>query len=145
MKEDTNPITKTKQQKAKAVTSKKKAPTFVDKSADSKKISSLTKDKILRIVLKSYDYHQLDTAVKNIVDIASATGAIIHGPIPLPRRIHRDTVLSSPHIDKRARDQFETITYKRMIDIKYASTATVDSLVNLELAAGVDVPQINII
>lgn len=112
---------------------------------DSKTELTVPQDKLLRIVLKSYDLKQLESALKHIIDIASATGAIIHGPVPLPKQIRRETLLSSPHIDKRARDQFETITYKRLIDIKYASSATIDALVNLELAAGVEVPVINII
>ena len=107
--------------------------------------TSLPQDKMLRIILRSYDHRQLENASRKIMEISDSTGAIINGPVPLPKVIRRDTVLSSPHIDKRARDQFETITYKRLLDIKYANPTTVDALVNLELEAGVEVPSINII
>jgi len=93
----------------------------------------------IRIKLKAYDYRVLDLAAKEIVNTARETGARVAGPIPLPTKISRYTVLRSPHIDKKSREQFELRTHKRIIDILDPTQQTVDSLMKLDLAAGVDV------
>jgi small subunit ribosomal protein S10 len=93
----------------------------------------------VRITLRAYDHRLLDQSVKEIVDTAKRTGARIAGPVPLPTRIHKITVLRSPHVDKKSREQFEIRTHKRLIDIYDPSPQTVDELMKLELAAGVDV------
>ena len=93
----------------------------------------------IRIKLKAYDHRLLDQSVKEIVDTASRTGARISGPIPLPTKIRKFTVLRSPHVDKKSREQFEIRTHKRLIDIFDPTPDTVDALMKLELASGVDV------
>lgn len=93
----------------------------------------------IRIKLKAFDHRLLDQAVVQIVDTAKRTGAKVVGPIPLPTKISRWTVLRSPHIDKKSREQFEIRTHKRLIDIIEPTHQTVDALMNLELASGVDV------
>lgn len=93
----------------------------------------------IRIRLKAYDYRLLDKSVNEIVNTAQRTGARVCGPIPLPTRIERFTVLRSPHIDKKSREQFEIRTHKRLIDITEWLPQTVDALMKLDLAAGVDV------
>jgi small subunit ribosomal protein S10 len=93
----------------------------------------------IRIKLKAYDHRVLDNSVKEIVDTAHRTGARIAGPVPLPTVINKYTVLRSPHVDKKSREQFEIRTHKRLIDIYEATPQTVDALMKLELAAGVDV------
>ncbi|MEW6740666.1 MAG: 30S ribosomal protein S10 [Nitrospirota bacterium] len=93
----------------------------------------------IRIKLKAYDHRLLDQSVKEIVDTAQRTGARIAGPIPLPTRISKFTVLRSPHVDKKSREQFEIRTHKRLIDIYDPTPDTVDALMKLELASGVDV------
>ena len=93
----------------------------------------------IRIRLKAYDHRLLDQSVKEIVSAAKRTGAGVVGPIPLPTRIERFTVNRSPHIDKESREQFEIRTHKRMIDIVDWLPQTVDALMKLDLAAGVDV------
>lgn len=93
----------------------------------------------IRIRLKAYDHRLLDQSVKEIVNTAKRTGAQVRGPIPLPTQIGRLTVLRSPHIDKKSREQFEIRTHKRVIDINRWSPQTVDALMKLDLAAGVDV------
>ena len=93
----------------------------------------------IRIKLKAYDHRLLDQSVKEIVDTASRTGARISGPIPLPTNISKFTVLMSPHVDKKSREQFEIRTHKRLIDIFDPTPDTVDALMKLELASGVDV------
>lgn len=95
-------------------------------------------DQRIRIRLKSFDHRLIDGATGEIVETAKRTGAQVIGPIPLPTRKERFTVLISPHVDKDARDQYEIRTHKRMIDI-VATSATVDALMKLDLAAGVDV------
>ena len=95
-------------------------------------------DKI-RIRLKAYDYRVLDQSTSEIVDTAKRTGATVRGPIPLPTLIERFTVNRSPHIDKKSREQFEVRTYKRLLDIVQPTPQTVDALMKLDLAAGVDV------
>jgi small subunit ribosomal protein S10 len=93
----------------------------------------------IRIKLKAYDHRLLDQSVKEIVDTASRTGARISGPIPLPTKISKFTVLRSPHVDKKSREQFEIRTHKRLIDIFDPTPDTVDALMKLEIASGVDV------
>jgi small subunit ribosomal protein S10 len=93
----------------------------------------------IRIRLKSYDHRLLDQSVSEIVETARRTGAHIVGPIPLPVRINRYTVLRSPHVDKKSREQFEIRTHKRLVDIMRPTSQTVDALMRLDLAAGVDV------
>jgi len=93
----------------------------------------------IRIRLKAFDHRLLDKSVKEIVETARRTGATIKGPIPLPTRINRFTVLRSPHVDKKSREQFEIRTHKRLMDIMEPSQNTVDALMKLDLPAGVDV------
>ena len=93
----------------------------------------------LRIKLRAYDYRLLDKSVNEIVQTAKETGARVAGPIPLPTEINKFTVLRSPHIDKKSREQFEMRTHKRLIDIVDPTQQTVDSLMKLDLSAGVDV------
>jgi small subunit ribosomal protein S10 len=93
----------------------------------------------IRIRLKAFDYKLLDQSVGEIVETARRTGARIAGPIPLPTRINRYTVLRSPHVDKKSREQFEIRTHKRLIDILEPTQNTIDSLMKLDLSAGIDV------
>ena len=93
----------------------------------------------IRIRLKSFDHRMIDKAAGDIVRTASNTGARIAGPVPLPTKIDKVTVLRSPHVDKKSREQFETRTHKRLIDILDATPQTVESLMKLELPAGVSV------
>ena len=93
----------------------------------------------IRIRLKAFDYRVLDASTQEIVNTAKRTGAQVRGPIPLPTKIERYTILVSPHVDKDARDQYETRTHKRVLDIVDPNDKTVDALMKLELAAGVDV------
>ena len=95
-------------------------------------------DKI-RIRLKAYDYRVLDQSTSEIVDTAKRTGARLAGPIPLPTAKNKWTVLRSPHVDKKSREQFELKTHKRVIDILDSRAQTVDALTKLDLPAGVDV------
>ena len=93
----------------------------------------------IRIRLKAFDHRVLDLSAKEIVSTARRTGAQVRGPIPLPTRIERYTVLRSPHIDKKSREQFEIRTHKRVLDIVDPTPQTVDALMKLDLAAGVGV------
>ena len=93
----------------------------------------------IRIRLKAYDHGVLDQSTLEIVNTARRTGASVRGPIPLPTHIDRYTVLRSPHIDKKSREQFEIRTHKRLLDIVDPTPQTVDALMKLDLAAGVDV------
>lgn len=93
----------------------------------------------IRIRLKAFDHRLIDLSAQEIVETAKRTGAQIHGPIPLPTRKERWTVLTSPHVNKDARDQFELRTHKRLLDIVDPTDKTVDALMKLDLAAGVDV------
>ncbi len=93
----------------------------------------------IRIRLKGYDYRVLDQSVGEIVETISRTGAKISGPIPLPTKINKYTVLKSPHVDKKSREQFEIRTHKRLIDILDPTPETVDALMKLNLSAGVNV------
>ena len=93
----------------------------------------------IRIRLKSFDHRLIDQSAQEIVDTAKRTGAQVCGPVPLPTRIERFNVLTSPHVNKDARDQYEIRTHKRMVDIVQPTDKTVDALMKLDLAAGVDV------
>ena len=93
----------------------------------------------IRIRLKAFDHRLIDVSTKEIVDTAKRTGAQVKGPIPLPTRKERFTILISPHVNKDARDQYEIRTHKRLMDIVDPTDKTVDALMKLDLAAGVDV------
>ena len=93
----------------------------------------------IRIRMKAYDFKLLDQSASEIVDTAMRTGARVAGPIPLPTAINKYTVNRGPHIDKKSREQFEIRTHKRLIDILDPSSKTVDALMRLSLAAGVDI------
>ena len=96
-------------------------------------------DQNIRIRLKAYDHRLIDKSAKEIVETAKRTGATVKGPVPLPTKIERYTVLISPHVHKDARDQYELLTHKRLMDIVDPTDKTVDALMKLELPAGVDV------
>ena len=93
----------------------------------------------IRIRLKAYDHRVLDQSTSEIVETAKRTGAKVVGPIPLPTRINKFTVLRSPHVDKKSREQFEIRTHKRLLDILEPTQQTLDALMKLDLSAGVDV------
>ena len=93
----------------------------------------------IRIRLKAFDHRILDQSASEIVNTAQRTGAQVRGPIPLPTRLERYTVLRSPHVNKKSREQFEIRTHKRVLDIVDPTPQTVDALMKLDLAAGVDV------
>lgn len=93
----------------------------------------------IRIRLKAFDHRVLDSSTSEIVNTAKRTGAQVRGPIPLPTKIEKYTVLRSPHIDKKSREQFEIRVHKRLLDIVDPTPQTVDALMKLDLAAGVDV------
>jgi small subunit ribosomal protein S10 len=93
----------------------------------------------IRIKLKSYDYNLVDKSAEKIVKTVKTTGAVVSGPIPLPTHKRIYTVLRSPHVNKKAREQFELGSYKRLLDIYSSSPKTVDALMRLELPSGVDV------
>jgi small subunit ribosomal protein S10 len=93
----------------------------------------------IRIKLKSYDHTLVDKSAEKIIRTVKSTGAVVSGPIPLPTRKQIYTVLRSPHVDKKSREQFETRAHKRLIDILSTSSKTVDALMKLELPSGVDV------
>ena len=93
----------------------------------------------IRIRLKAFDHRLIDQSAREIVETARRTGAQVRGPIPLPTKIERFTVLVSPHVNKDARDQYELRTHKRLMDIVDPTDKTVDALMKLDLAAGVDV------
>ena len=93
----------------------------------------------IRIKLKSYDHNLVDKSAEKIVKTVKSTGAVVSGPIPLPTVKEKFTVLKSPHVNKKAREQFQLCTYKRLVDIYSSSAKTVDALMKLELPSGVDV------
>jgi|SRR5882724_1285858 len=93
----------------------------------------------IRVRLRAYDHRILDQSTKEIVSTAKRTGAEVRGPIPLPTQIEKFTVLRSPHVDKKSREQFEMRTHKRLLDIINPTPQTIDALMKLDLAAGVDV------
>ena len=100
---------------------------------------SLVQNQRIRIRLKAFDHRLIDVSTQEIVDTAKRTGAQVKGPIPLPTRKERFTVLISPHVNKDARDQYEIRTHKRLLDIVEPTEKTVDALMKLDLAAGVEV------
>jgi len=100
---------------------------------------TLMESQNIRIRLKAFDHRILDNSTREIVNTAKRTGAQVRGPIPLPTRIERFTVLRGPHVDKKSRDQFEIRTHKRVLDIVDPTPQTVDALMKLDLASGVDV------
>ena len=93
----------------------------------------------IRIKLKSYDHNLVDKSSEKIVKTVRTTGAVVTGPIPLPTEKKIFTVLRSPHVNKKARDQYELSTYKRLMDIYSSTSKTIDALMKLELPSGVDV------
>jgi len=93
----------------------------------------------IRIKLKSYDFNLVDRSAEKIVKTVKPTGAIVSGPVPLPTHKRIFTVLKSPHVNKKAREQFQLCSYKRLIDIYSSTSKTVDALMKLELPSGVDV------
>ena len=93
----------------------------------------------IRIKLQAFDYRVLDVSTQEILSTAQRTGASVRGPIPLPNKIEKFTVLRGPHVDKKSREQFEITTHKRLLDIIDPTPQTVDALMKLDLAAGVDV------
>ena len=98
-----------------------------------------TKNQKIRITLKAFDHKLLDSSAIQIVEAAEGTGAQVSGPIPMPTKIKKFTVLSSPHVNKKARDQYQVSSYKRLMDIYSSTPKTVDALMKLELPSGVDV------
>ncbi len=102
-------------------------------------MNAATKNQKIRIRLKAFDHKLIDESTREIVDTAKRTGAQVRGPIPLPAKIERFTVLISPHVNKDARDQYEIRTHKRLVDIVDPTDKTVDALMKLDLAAGVEV------
>ena len=99
----------------------------------------MAKSQNIRIRLKAFDHKLIDRSAGEIVETAKRTGATVKGPIPLPTKIERYTVLISPHVNKDARDQYELLTHKRLMDVVDPTDKTVDALMKLDLAAGVDV------
>ncbi|MEX0882752.1 MAG: 30S ribosomal protein S10 [Cyclobacteriaceae bacterium] len=93
----------------------------------------------IRIKLKSYDHSLVDKSSEKIAKAVKSTGAVVVGPIPLPTKKEKFTVLKSPHVNKKAREQFQLCTYKRLVDIYSSSAKTVDALMKIELPSGVDV------
>ena len=93
----------------------------------------------IRIRLKAYDHNLIDKSAEKIIRTARTTGAVISGPVPLPTKRSVYTVLRSPHVDKKSREQFETRIHKRLIEILNSNTKTIDALMKLELPAGVDI------
>ena len=163
-KKETDTEKKTKVAKKKATATKKTATKTAAKSTATKKKSAVTKKtaakttktkktaetkkpveskkkntQTIRIRLKTFDHKLIDISAKEIVETAKRTGARVLGPIPLPTRKERFTILVSPHVDKDARDQYEIRTHKRLMDIVEPTDKTVDALMKLDLAAGVDV------
>ncbi len=100
---------------------------------------AIVRNQRIRIRLKAFDHRLIDVSTQEIVETAKRTGAQVHGPIPLPTKMERFTVLISPHVNKDARDQYEIRTHKRVLDIVEPTEKTVDALMRLDLAAGVEV------
>lgn len=118
---------------------KRTTASLAQDTRDSQTSSSSGTGQNIRIRLKAFDHRILDASTKEIVNTAKRTGAQVKGPVPLPTRIERYTVLRGPHIDKKSRDQFEMRTHKRLLDIVDPTPQTVDALMKLDIAAGVDV------
>ena len=111
------------------------APSLANKTGQVSKMANQN----IRIRLKAFDHRLIDRSAKEIVETAKRTGAQVKGPIPLPTKIEKFTILISPHVNKDARDQYEIRTHKRILDIVDPTDKTVDALMKLDLAAGVDV------
>jgi small subunit ribosomal protein S10 len=109
------------------------------KTEEFKEVEGHMQSQKIRIRLRAFDHKLLDQSTKEIVETARRTGARVAGPIPLPTRINRYTVLRSPHVDKKSREQFEVRTHKRLLDILEPTQQTIDQLMKLDLSAGVDV------
>ena len=116
-----------------------KAATKAVKKEKTEKVTKTVQSEKIRIRLKAYDNVVLDQSAEKIVDTAKRTGAKVSGPIPLPTKKEIVTILRSPHKHKDSREQFEMRTHKRVIDILYPTQTTIDSLMKLDLPAGVDV------
>ncbi len=101
--------------------------------------TKLMRNERIRIVLKGFDHRQLDESTRAIIETAKRTGARIRGPIPLPNRTQKFVVLISPHVNKDAREAYQMITHKRLIDLIQPTEKTVDALMKLDLSAGIDV------
>ena len=129
--------TKTSESKASKKVSKKEISSVATKTK--KTPVSKPSAQTIRIRLKTFDHKLIDISAREIVETAKRTGARVLGPIPLPTRKERFTILVSPHVDKNARDQYEIRTHKRLMDIIEPTDKTVDALMKLDLAAGVDV------
>ena len=133
-------VTAKKSTTAKATTKKSTAAAKVtEKKSTETKAAKKNNTQTIRIRLKTFDHKLIDLSAKEIVETAKRTGARVLGPIPLPTRKERFTILVSPHVDKDARDQYEIRTHKRLMDIVEPTDKTVDALMKLDLAAGVDV------
>ena len=102
-------------------------------------VRNMATNQNIRIRLKAFDHRLIDNSAREIVETAQRTGAQVRGPVPLPTKMERFTVLISPHVNKNARDQYELRTHKRLMDILEPTDKTVDALMKLELPAGVDV------
>ncbi len=111
----------------------------VSSPRSSPKTGAAMNNQRIRIRLKAFDHRLIDQSAREIVDTAKRTGAQVRGPVPLPSKSERFTVLISPHVNKDARDQYELRTHKRLMDIVDPTDKTVDALMKLDLAAGVDV------
>ena len=127
--------TTAKKETSKVATAKKE----VTSKKETTKVATTTKNEKIRIRLKAYDHVVLEQSAEKIVETAKRTGAKVSGPIPLPTEKEIVTILRSPHKDKDSREQFELRTHKRVIDILYPTQKTVDSLMKIELPAGVDI------
>ena len=135
-------MAKTENEKTEEVVKKattKKTATKAVKKEKTEKVTKTVQSEKIRIRLKAYDNVVLDQSAEKIVDTAKRTGAKVSGPIPLPTKKEIVTILRSPHKHKDSREQFEMRTHKRVIDILYPTQTTIDSLMKLDLPAGVDV------
>ena len=143
MEKAENAEAQNKTEKVAKATTKKATKGAATKTAKTTKTEKVTKKTVqsekIRIRLKAYDNVVLDQSAEKIVDTAKRTGAKVSGPIPLPTKREIVTILRSPHKHKDSREQFEMRTHKRVIDILYPTQTTVDSLMKLDLPAGVDV------
>ena len=138
-KSETAKVTAKKSTATKVTAKKSTEAKATAKKATEAKAVKKKNTQTIRIRLKTFDHKLIDLSAKEIVETAKRTGARVLGPIPLPTRKERFTILVSPHVDKDARDQYEMRTHKRLMDIVEPTDKTVDALMKLDLAAGVDV------
>jgi len=138
-KTETKKAETTKKETAKKETTKKETTKKAAKTEKGTKTATTVQSERIRIRLKAYDHQLIDQSAEKIVDTAKRTGAQVSGPIPLPTRKEVVTVIRSPHKHKDSREQFEMRTHKRVIDILYPTQTTVDSLMKLDLPAGVEI------